>query len=78
VNFSDADEQVSRVVKELAAIRKAAGLTPYRLAELTGLTREAIRLIEKGDRSPTLHSLLLISAALGTKLGPLLSRSEGK
>ena len=64
------------MVRGLIALRAAAGISQYRLAELTGLSRETIRLIENGDNSPTLTSLLLITSALGGKLGPLVSEAE--
>lgn len=76
VEHSEAEAEVKRIVGQLTALRNAAGITPYRLAKLTGLSREAIRLIESGDRSPTLHSLLLISAALETPLGKVLQAAE--
>ena len=57
----------------LAAARKAAGLTPYRVAKVTGLSAQAIHLIEKGERSPTLHSLLLVCEAVGLRLEDVLA-----
>ena len=53
-------------------------MSQYRLAELTGLSREAIRLIEEGDgkRGPTLQSLLLMSDALDVDLGRIVSEAN--
>ncbi len=73
-----AAERVRRVVRELAALRKAAGISQYRLAKMTGLSREAVRLIEGGERSPTLHSLFLISEALDARLGGLVEEAESE
>jgi transcriptional regulator with XRE-family HTH domain len=76
VEKGDARQLVGKVVQGLVAHRTAAGLSQYRLAELTGLSRETIRLIESGQQSPTLASLFLISTALDAKLGPLVSEAE--
>lgn len=77
MTHGEAEKGVKRLVRELVSLRKAAGVSQYRIAKLTGLSREAIRLIENGERSPTLHSLLLIASSLETKLGPLLETVEG-
>ena len=76
MNHSEAEQHVKQVVQELVAARKAAGMSIYRVAELTGLSRESVRLIEIGERSPTLHSLFLISAALGCDLGKILAAAR--
>jgi DNA-binding XRE family transcriptional regulator len=76
VDKSDARQRALKVVEGLAAHRTAAGLSQYRLAELTGLSRETIRQIENGTYTPTLASLFLISEALGAKLGTLVSKAE--
>lgn len=73
---SEARQLVQKVVEGLVALRASAGLSQYRLAELTGLSRETIRLIEDGSNSPTLASLFLISSALGAELAPLVSKAE--
>lgn len=71
VDASDAQEVVAAFVEMLVEIRTQQGISQYRLAELTGLSREAIRLIEdgQGKRGPTLQSLVLMCDALGLDLG---------
>lgn len=76
MNHADAELRVKEIVQILANTRKAVGISQYRLAELTRLSREAIRLIEKGDRTPTLHSLLLIASALNVNLGRILEERD--
>lgn len=73
----DARKQVQVVVRGLVALRKAAGISQYRLGELTGLSRETIRLIENGQNSPTLATLFLMSTALSARLTPLIQEAEG-
>lgn len=69
---------MQKVIDALIAARKAAGMTPYRIGKLTGLSAQAIHLIEKGERSPTLHSLLLICEAIGMKLEDVLEKVRSK
>lgn len=72
----NAQQKVLKVVQGLIALRTAAGISQYRLAELTGLSRETIRKVEAGENSPTLATLFLISEALGSKLAPLVKEAE--
>ncbi len=76
VDKSKARKQVLEVVQGLIALRTAAGISQYRLAELTGLSRETIRQVEAGQTSPTLTTLFLISTALEAKLAPLIKGAE--
>ena len=73
MDHDEAQAEVQKVVNALIAARKAASITPYRIGKLTGLSAQAIHLIEKGERSPTLHSLLLICEAMGLKLEDVLA-----
>ncbi|MCI0462122.1 MAG: helix-turn-helix transcriptional regulator [Gemmataceae bacterium] len=49
----------------LLALREAAGLSKYRLAELTGLTRQALGLLESGQTVPTWDTVQKLARALG-------------
>jgi transcriptional regulator with XRE-family HTH domain len=48
----------------LTALRERAGLSQYRLAQLTGLTRQAMSLLEMGDTAPSWLTVQLIALAL--------------
>lgn len=48
------------------------GLSPARLADLTGMSRTGLRHIESLETSPTLYCLLRIAKALGLDLRDLL------
>ena len=78
MDASDAQKVVAEFVEKLVEIRTRQGISQYRLAELTGLSREAIRLIEDGNgkRGPTLQSLVLICAALEVDLQSCIMRIE--
>ncbi len=76
VDHDRASKFVDKVVTAFKEQRQLAEVSQYRLAELTGLSREAIRLIENGQRSPTLHSLFLMSSSLGIDLAAILGDLE--
>ena len=72
----DADQKVRKVVEGLLALRAAAGISQYRLAELSCLSHETVRLIESHKRSPTLRSLFLLTHALNAKLAAIVGKAE--
>ncbi len=53
----------------LAAAREQRGISLSRLAELTGMTRQALSRIERGEnKNPTFSTLQRIAAALGKQV----------
>lgn len=66
---------IASVVDKLATKRKEEGISHERVAELAGLHRSTISLIEARKREPTLLTLLRISRVLETDLGQLISQS---
>lgn len=53
-------------------VRRAKDITQKELAEICGMTENAIHLIERTDRTPTLETASLIANALGTTIDELL------
>jgi transcriptional regulator with XRE-family HTH domain len=51
--------------RRLVELRKVAGLSKYRLAELTGITRQALSLLETGQREPNWDTVQRLAKALG-------------
>src|SRR5215472_10808340 len=49
----------------LTALRERAGISQYRLAQLTGLSRQAFWLLERGESVPSWPTVQLIALALG-------------
>lgn len=72
---SEADEIIARLAERLKAAREAKGLSMNRLGDLAGLDQVAISRIEKGERSPTLRTLLKMAAALDLHLSDELRES---
>jgi transcriptional regulator with XRE-family HTH domain len=58
----------ARVADQVAAQRKANGLSQKELAELTGTTQSAIARLESGGRPPRIDTLLRIAEALDVEL----------
>jgi len=68
MDYSKAKQYSDTVVSRLARKRRERGLSIYRLAELTGLSKEAIRKVELGINTPTLVTVILICEALEVSL----------
>ncbi len=64
---------LNRFGKKLRTLRGAAKLSQEELAELSGLHRNYIGGMERGERNPTITSLRKVSKALGISLSKLLS-----
>ncbi|HEX5270553.1 MAG TPA: helix-turn-helix transcriptional regulator [Gemmataceae bacterium] len=49
----------------LTALREAAGISQYRLAQLSGITKQTISNLERGETSPSWETVQLLAKALG-------------
>jgi transcriptional regulator with XRE-family HTH domain len=58
----------SQLADQVAARRKAVGLSQHELAELTGTTQSAVARLEAGARPPKIDTLLRIAHALDCEL----------
>ena len=65
-NFSD----------RLSSLRKINGVTLAAFGELLGVTDEAVRLLEKGKRSPSFEILCSIADYFDVSLDYLVGRSD--
>ena len=60
------------------ARRQAAGLSQEALAVAAGLDRTYISMLERGERTPSLGTVLLLARALNTSMTSLVSATERK
>ncbi len=64
--------------KVLADHRNRVGLTQEKLAELAGLDRTYISLLERGLRQPTITTLFNLSKALGVSPSSIIIDVENR
>jgi transcriptional regulator with XRE-family HTH domain len=68
--------EVARLVGDiLREERKRCGLTQEELAAAAGLHRTTISLLERGVKSPTLHTLFRLCDALGIEPSAVVERA---
>lgn len=59
------------LAKQIAALRKAKGMTQERLADAASIDRVALANIETGKRRPTVTTVYRLSAAMGVNVSEL-------
>lgn len=62
--------------ERLSALRKQRGLSLAALGETLGVTDEAVRLLEKGKRSPSFEVLCALADYFDVSLDYLVGRSD--
>ena len=67
----DPDRVVTELGKRVAQLRAEKGLSQSGLAELLGSTPQWVSQLERGTRSPTVHTLCKLANALGVRLADL-------
>jgi transcriptional regulator with XRE-family HTH domain len=66
----------AQLAHNLRSRRDEAGLSQERLADLCGLDRTEISLLERGERSPRVDTLVLLARGLKLRPGDLLDGVE--
>jgi transcriptional regulator with XRE-family HTH domain len=72
----EAQKIVKHVVLLLKQQRESMGWSQRTLATRAGLDPKTVSLIERGDRSPTLFTLALLSSAMSVQLSEVLRNAE--
>src|SRR5579871_6339550 len=60
----------------LQALRERAGLTQYRLAQLSGITKQTLSRLELGKTQPTWDTVQTLAAALQVDVGAFVTHSS--
>lgn len=66
----------STFAKRLKALREAAGVSQYKLAELSGLSKQALSQLEKGDREPSWETVQKLARGLGVTVLAFVAEEE--
>ncbi|MGB3540072.1 MAG: helix-turn-helix transcriptional regulator [Mesorhizobium sp.] len=78
MKYEEASAILAAVVEAFRSERDRQGLALQQLGERSGVSRTAIRMIERGQRSPSLLICLRIADALGLDLGDVLKKASRK
>lgn len=78
MSSSDAatDDLAAKLSRNIAARRRALGLTQAQVAERLGVDTETLSRFERGKHLPSLLTLERLSGLLATSVGDLLSEQE--
>lgn len=74
--FVSAEPLPQRFGQVVRSRRRALGVSQERLAELAGLHRTYISLLERGLRTPSLDVIAKVAAALETDMASIVSEVE--
>ena len=70
------DETARRICAKFQEIRESQELSKNVVSEKSGLSRSAIMRIEKGERVPSLNTLLRLAKALDVRLSEVIQPFE--
>jgi transcriptional regulator with XRE-family HTH domain len=70
------DEANVNVARQIRLLRKRRNLTQQALAEASGLSRNTLSLLERGQTSPTVSTLKRLAVALGVDINAFFNTSD--
>mgnify|MGYP004540266523 FL=1 len=76
MNKRDAQNISDRIVAVLKEERIKKGISQYKLAKDTGMSKSSILYIENGKQHPTLYTIILISKYRNVEIGSIISSIE--
>lgn len=66
----------ARILKLLREEREARSLTKYVVAKRAGLSQQAVGYMERGEKRPSLETVLRYTAAIGVNFADILNRAQ--
>lgn len=76
MNKRDAQNISNKIVAVLKEERLKKGISQYKLAKDTGMSKSSILYIESGKQNPTLYTIILIAKYLNVEIGSVISSIE--
>lgn len=70
------ERKTQEAVTLMVEVRKKKGLSQQKVADVAGITRSAVGLIESGQRIPTLTTCFKIARALEVDLAELIKKAQ--
>lgn len=70
------DETTVNVARQIRILRKRRDLSQQALAEASGLSRNTLSLLERGQTSPTVSTLKRLAVAMGVDINAFFNTSE--
>jgi len=70
------DEATINVARQIRVLRKRRNLSQRALAEASGLSRNTLSLLERGQTSPTVSTLKRLAIALGVDINAFFNTSD--
>lgn len=63
--------------RRLAALRESIGITAYELAKRSGVSKQALSRLERGESKPSLETALKLCKAMGKSLAEFDALPQG-
>lgn len=76
MRIDEAEHINNKVVDFLKEERIRQGISQYKLAQQTGISKTSIAFIERYENKPTLRTLLILADGLNIKLSDILRNLE--
>ena len=68
----------ARIIRLLREERQNQGLTKYVVAQRSGLSQQAVGYMERGEKRPSLETILRYAAAIEVDFADIVRRAQGE
>jgi len=70
--------ECKRIIQLLKEERERRGLSRYVVAQQSGLSQQAVGYMEKGDRIPSLETVLRVAKAINVDLAKIIKQAQSE
>jgi transcriptional regulator with XRE-family HTH domain len=68
--------ECEKIIQLLKEERERRGISKYAIAQLSGLSQQAIGYMEKGHRIPSLETILRVAKAMDVNLADIIKKAQ--